>query len=94
MKLMKILEDESVVETDALYLDGYGFGDRMLEGLVVKLTLNKDRRVVANANWPKGLDPDYWQERAISHAMEQDTFSTSPMLEDDAGFMLPEHGQD
>lgn len=94
MKLMKILDDESVTPVDALYLDGYSFGDRMLEGLSVKFTLNQEGKLEASANWPKGVDANYWSERAIEYAMETDTLSSEPYTMEDDGFILLETGQD
>lgn len=94
MKLMRILDDESVEQTDELYLDGYSFGDRMLEGLPVKFTLNQEGKLTASADWPKGMDSAYWEERAVQFAMEQDCFSTGSDLSSDDGFILFETGQD
>jgi hypothetical protein len=93
MKLMKILDDESVVPTEALYLDGYSFGDRMLEGLSVKFTI-VDGNLVATANWPEWLDANYWKEQAVQYALDADTFSSTADNSGDDGFILFETGQD
>ena len=94
MKLMRILDDESVEQIDELYLDGYSFGDRMLEGLSVKFTLNQEGKLEATADWPKGMDPEYWSQKAIDFAMEYDCFSTDADLSNDDGFIFLETGQD
>lgn len=94
MKLMRILADDEVEPTDELYLDGYSFGDRMLEGLPVKFTLNQEGKLEATADWPKGMDPEYWSQQAIDFAMEHDCFSTDAELSHDDGFILLETGQD
>jgi hypothetical protein len=93
MKLMKILDNESVVPVSCLYLNGYSFGDRILEDLVVKLTI-VDGKLTAHADWPKGLDADYWAERAVEFAMDMDVFSSTKALDNDDGFILFESGQD
>lgn len=92
MKLMKIVDESTVVETDALYCDGYSFGDRMLEGLPVEITVNQEGNLQISADWPKGLDAEYWKEKALRYVMDmtkqEDNFSTSPTCEDDNGYIL------
>jgi hypothetical protein len=88
MKLMKIIDDSTYEEVDELYLDGYGFGDRLLEGLVVKVTLNDEAtELQITADWPKGIDPEYWVSQALSHIRDIDNLSTSPDLDNDDGFI-------
>ena len=88
MKLMRILDDESVEQTDELFLDGYSFGDRTLEGLPVKFTLNQENELVATADWPKGTQSTYWSLRAVEFALSHDCFCTGSDLSDDSGFLL------
>jgi len=88
MKLKKIIDDSTYEEVDELYLDGYGFGDRLLEGLVVKVTLNDEgTELQITADWPKGIDSEYWIPQALSHLKDIDNLSTSPDLDDDDGFI-------
>lgn len=92
MKLMKIVDEDVVVETDALYCDGYSFGDQMLEGLPVKITVNQEGNLQISADWPKGLDAEYWNKTALRCVMNmaerEDTFSTTSTFEDDDGYII------
>jgi hypothetical protein len=95
MKLMRILDDESVEQVDELYLDGYFIDDQTLEGLSIKLTLNQEGKLIATADWPIGLDPVYWSDKAVDYAMKSDGLSTDPeLIVYDDGFVLFETGQD
>ena len=88
MKLMKILDDDTYVAVSELWLDGYGFGDRLLEGLPVKVTLNPEGTLLqVTADWPKGIDVEYWTPLALSHLKDIDNLSTTAELIDDDGFI-------
>jgi len=98
MKLMKILDEDTVVETDVLYCDGYNFGDRILEGLPVSITVNQEGNLQVHAEWPKGLDSEYWEEKALTYitdmAEREEGFSSTPDFEDDDGYILFDEDQD
>jgi len=88
MKLMKIIDDETFVETDQLWIDGYDVGDRLLEGLPIKITLSDDKQSLqVTAEWPNGIDVGYWTEMTLSHIKDADCFSLTAELADDAGFI-------
>lgn len=92
MKLMKHLPDGRIVETNALYFDAYSFGDRLLEGLPVKITIDSSGEPQISADWPKGLDKAYWLDKGKKALMEfiedDDVFCTSAHLDDDDGFII------
>lgn len=90
MRLLKVVEDETIgeVEVDSLYIDGYDFGDRLLENLLIKITLNQEKNnIVITADWPEGLDEKYWTMKAMRYCQDMDMFSTNPDLDDYSGFI-------
>jgi hypothetical protein len=88
MKLKRILDDFLYEEVDELYLDGYSFGDRLLEGLLIKVTLNDEgTELQITADWPKGIDPEYWVPQALSYIRDVDNLYTDPDLEEENGFI-------
>jgi hypothetical protein len=88
MKLMKIIDDETYEEVKELWLDGYDFGERLLEGLPVKVTLNPEgTQLQISASWPKGMDSEYWTRRALGHLRDTDNLSTVAHPMNDDGFI-------
>ena len=91
MQFWKIQEDDQVVPVDALYFDGYDIAERVLEGMVIKVTL-KDGKPQLAAKWPHGVDINYYTLVANRYlkdmAIQECEFSTTPDLEDDSGFII------
>lgn len=91
MKLWKILpDDDTVVPVDALYFDGYDIAERVLEGLLIKVTVVNGKPQLA-AKWPHGVDINYYTlvaNRFLKDMATQECeFSTTPDLQDDSGFI-------
>lgn len=88
MKLMQIIDDTTYEEVDELWLDGYSFGDRLLEGLPVKVTLDETgTQLQITADWPKGIASEYWTSMALSYIRDIDNLSIDSNLIDDNGFI-------
>lgn len=80
--------DDTIVDVDALYFDGYAFGERMLEGAVFKVTLeNDDLKVTCETTLPKFYKEKAILEEALAFARDHDVFSTTPDLDNDDGFI-------
>lgn len=89
MKLMKYVGDsDETEETTKLFMDGYFFGDRLLEGVPFKITIvNEELKAECLDKYQKGIDWDYWEKVCVERALQEDVFSTSSDLDDDAGFI-------
>lgn len=80
--------EENATEVDALYLDGYGFGDRLLEGVPFKITVeNGELKASCLDKYQKGIQWKYWEEVCVQHALQDDCFSTTADLDNDDGFI-------
>lgn len=90
MQFWKITDDEKVVPVDALYFDGYDIAERVLEGMVIKVTLQDGKPQLA-AKWLHGVDTHYYTLVANRYlkdmAIQECEFSTTPDLQDDSGFI-------
>ncbi len=90
MKLMAYTNpynEEETAEVDALWFDGYLIGERLLEGLPIKVTLTKDGSdIKIQADWPKGIAVRYWSQEAKEFALQHDYFYTTEDLDNDEGF--------
>lgn len=86
MKLMAYDENDNTREVNELWFDGYEIGERQLEGLPIKVTLNESG-IQASADWPKGVDAKHWTSVAIDFAQDHDVFATTMELADDDGFI-------
>lgn len=87
MKLMAYDENDNTHEVDALYLDGYGFGDRLLEKVIFKITLH-DGNLIAECldKYDPGINWDYWEKECVKYAVG-DVLSTSADPYNDDGFI-------
>lgn len=94
-RLLRTINDEckTVEDVDALYFDGYGFGDQQLEGVVIKLTLNSSGQPVIDiaTGLPRGVSKADVKRDALDYALGLDVFSVTPALEDDDGVLWNEH---
>lgn len=82
-------DDDHLEEVEELWMDGYQVGERQLEGLPIKITI-EDGALTCTADWPKGLDADYWAKRAAEVARHHDVFSTDASLTNDDGAPVQE----
>jgi hypothetical protein len=88
MRLMQFDENDNEISADALYFDGYSIGERQLEGLPIKVTLNAaGTDIEITANWPRGASKSHWAPIAKQFALQNDVFSTTPELDNDDGFI-------
>lgn len=87
-ELRKITDEsgKNSEKVDVLYFDGYAIGERLLEGLVLGVTVT-DGVIKVHAVWPRGVDAKYWEGIATDFAKYNDVFSTTPDLNDDDGFI-------
>ena len=69
---------------DAAYIDGYSFGDRLMEGVIFKVTINSDNtfNVEPIDGWDgcylMQFNKDYWSEAAVEYASGNDVFYERP----------------
>lgn len=90
MRLMKYTNEHGTASetVDALYMDGYSFGDRLLEGVPFKLTIEGGvLKAECIDKYDEGINWPYWEKKCIEFALQDDAFSTSPKLDDDDGFI-------
>lgn len=80
-------KDDTVIDVDALYFDGYGFGDRALEGAVFKITATPDLTVTCLTPLPAHYDKTKIEADGLAYAKTHDVFSTTPELDNDDGFI-------
>jgi hypothetical protein len=90
-RLMKHIDDSGqTVETDALFMDGYTFADRLLEGVPFRLTIkNGELQAECLNKYRKGIDWNYWEQECVRWALQSDVFSTTRELTDSNGFIEP-----
>lgn len=74
----------------ALYLNGYDFGDRALEDIAFRITVTGGvlaARMMIAEDLRRSLRIDRAEAEAdaVAHALQEEVFSTSPALADDAG---------
>lgn len=92
MKLMSYVvgSDHDSFEVNYLYLDGYDFGDRIIEGALFQLSI-RDGQLFATCHDAKGLDAQYWEKKCVKYALTPYcVLSVSPNLDDDLGFIQQE----
>lgn len=70
---------DDLVPVDYGYVDGYQFGDRLLEGVMFKITVTKQNKLKAEIapgfeDSLEGLDKKYWLKLAVEHAETVDIF--------------------
>jgi hypothetical protein len=73
-------EDGRIIKV--AYFDGYGFGDRMLEGVPFKAEVTKDGKLKVSFAEPdgayeQGLNRKKWEKEALEYAETEDMFSDS-----------------
>lgn len=71
---------EDQTTTQVAYLDGYQFGDRLLEGVIFKCEILKDQRLKISVTpkcqaYFKKLNQDTWLRTALAYAVRNDIFS-------------------
>lgn len=68
--------------TNVAYMNGYSFGDRMLEGIAFKVEIVNGDLVVnfaePNGIYEQTLDQKYWLEQAQRYAEDEDIFYDKP----------------
>lgn len=78
---MWVFKDEGIgtIYNEA-YIDGYVFGDRLLEGVMFKITIDENKQFHAKFAWPdgytEGLNETYWCKEAKECASTRDVFSS------------------
>lgn len=95
-KLYGFINETQAREVDALYLDGYNFGDRLLEGVIfhVRVAPGGDDLAVSvdgqDEKYLKDLNARKWLREAKKHALTTDVLATERDMSDDAGFIVKE----
>lgn len=74
-------EDGRIVKE--AYFNGYNFGDRLLEGVIFKATIQNDGTMKvevtpASADYLRGLNAKKWLKEALEYAQGNDLFSEKP----------------
>ena len=74
----KFFQYEDGRTTQVAFLDGYSFGDRLLEGVCFKCTVAKGGMTVEfvepNNTYVKGLNKKKWLKEAKDFAVQHDIF--------------------
>lgn len=92
MKLMAFTNDEGTQTepVSALYFDGYHIADRLLEGLPIKVEIEKGQFKIS-ADWPKGINAEHCTAGALKFLRFAcnlgEEFSTTPELDNNNGFI-------
>ena len=81
------------VTTDAVYINGYSFGERQLEDIPFRITTNGTElfaEMLLSESLQKRMciDKAQAEKDAIAFALENDVFSASPDLSDDDGLII------
>ena len=76
------------------YLDGYNFGDKLLEGVSFKCEINDEGELTASftnpeGSYEKGLNQKKWVKEAQAYAVDNDIFSEKPDLTGEDLFLEP-----
>ena len=74
-------EDGRIVKV--AYFSGYPFGDRLLEGVMFKATIQDDGSMKVevtpeSADYLRGLNAKKWLKEALEYAQGNDLFSEKP----------------
>jgi len=97
LKFYKV-RDQIVGEPDVLepaecgWLDGYRFGDRLLEGVMFRIGFDADGKLTASVGedskaYFARLNAKKWLKEAVKTAIVTDVFSTSATANDDAAVL-------
>jgi hypothetical protein len=87
-RLLRLLDEDGTraAETPTLYFNGYLVAERLLEDVVVTVTLQDDDLVCTlPPTLPKALNRAHLEAEAKDIAKTLDLFSTTPDLDDDDG---------
>lgn len=79
-------DPENMVPTDEAWIDGYEIGDRLLEGLPIRITLNADGSDInVWAAWPEYVNGEYFTAKVKEYAIANQSWemSSSNKLNDD-----------
>ena len=81
LKFYKVSENDILFETDCGWVDGYAFGDRLLDGVMFKITI-QNGKLVAEVDkraqyYFAQLNQDMWLKAAAEFAYQQDIFYTN-----------------
>lgn len=62
-------------ETDTAYIDAYSFGDRLLEGVMVRVSITEDKHlelqfVESAKEYVQGLNQKYWLREATAYVLQ------------------------
>lgn len=95
-KLYGFINETQAREVDVLYLDGYNFGDRLLEGVIfqIRVAPGGDNLAVSvdgqDEKYLKDLNSRKWLNEAREYALTTDVLSTERDMSHDAGFIVKE----
>jgi hypothetical protein len=81
--------DGTFTPADSGWIDGYCFGDRLLEGVMFRICVGADGRLAAevgpaSAAYFDGLNGKRWLNEAVAYAARLDMFASSETANDDA----------
>lgn len=85
MKLIKENPDGTFTEVSEAWVNGYDFGDRLLEDVAFKVTC-KDGKISVSLeedSYIKTLNIPYWTEKAKQYVMGGEDLSSTSSLEDE-----------
>lgn len=84
-RFVEIDEDGNHIQVvKEAYLDGYAFGDRLLEGVWFGFRATPDGKDIeaflppASAKYMERLNSEFWLGRAVEYAFMTDCFYTDP----------------
>ena len=71
--------DNRIEPSKQAKIDGYGFGDRLLEGVMFIITIQEDGTLKVESNeecadYMKQLNVEYWNEKALEFVLGYDLF--------------------
>jgi len=76
---------EHVESAEAGWFDGYGVGDRQLEGVMIKVILSEDKKGLQLVfdGWPPQVRQQYYAKDLLEYAYKNDFFSSTEDGDDD-----------
>lgn len=90
MKLMRYTNEEGTTfeEVSVLYMNGYDFGDRLLEDVPFKITIEDGKlKAECQDKYDPGINWPYWEKKCAEVAQHIDCLSVSSLLTDDDGYV-------
>jgi hypothetical protein len=70
------VDGDDKLDTDTVVINGYNFGDRLLDGVLFSLKIVDGglEATMEEDNYTKGLNKPYWEEACLEWCIENDVF--------------------